>query len=141
MPSNCFSLNVTSNACCEICDATSASQCTYQIHNALHPCKPIICVPGIHILSSLVSAMLAHLAALALEPTNLLIPTLFAFLPFSCACIGCSFSHLSSSLYASTAASKSQSACCMYNVATSYLSAGGILVSLSVLESPRSSSM
>ena len=79
------------------------------------------------------SCLSAHLAALALEPTNLLIPTLFAFLPFSCACIGCSFSHLSSSLYASTAASKSQSACCMYNVATSYLSAGGTLVSLSVL--------
>jgi hypothetical protein len=92
--------------------------------------------PGIHVPSSLVSGLVAHLvapAALALEPTNLLIPTLFAFLPFSCACIGCSFSHLSSSLYASTAASKFQSACCIYNVATSYLSAGGTLVSLSVL--------
>lgn len=82
------------------------------------------------------STLSIHLAAFAPEPTNLLMPTLFAFFPLSCACIGCSFSHLSSSLYASTAASKSQSACCMYSVATSYLSVGGILVSLSVLRHP-----
>jgi hypothetical protein len=77
-------------------------------------------------------AKTTHLAAFAPEPTKRLMPTLFAFLPFSCACIGCSCSHLSSSLYASIAASRLQSACCMYNVATSYLEAGGILVSLSV---------
>jgi hypothetical protein len=74
-------------------------------------------------------AKATHLAAFAPEPTKRLMPTLFAFLPFSCACIGCSFSHLSSSLYASIAASRLQSACCMYNVATSYLDAGGTLVS------------
>lgn len=79
------------------------------------------------------SVAATYLAALAPEPTNRLMPTLLAFFPLSCACIGCSFSHLSSSLYASTAASKSQSACCMYSVATSYLSVGGILVSPSVL--------
>ena len=69
-----------------------------------------------------------------LNPTNRLIPTVFGvsagFLPLlalAFASKGCSFSHRSSSLYASIAVSRSHSACCRYSKATSYLRRGDIL--------------
>ena len=62
------------------------------------------------------AASSSHWADPLHRPTNLLIPTSFAVLPFPfltfCfASNGCSFSHLSSSLYASIALSRSQSVC------------------------------
>jgi hypothetical protein len=105
------------------------NRCTYHVLDVPTLSYPVSPLPGIRRFP----AKAIYFAAFAPEPTKRLMPTLFAFLPFSCACIGCSCSHLSSSLYASIAASRLQSACCMYNVATSYLEVGGILVSLSVL--------